>query len=635
MKKHLFIFAVYIALFIIKIDAQNYSVTLIPDSLKENAHCVIRDFTKYFELKSINSGIESIKKVITILDKDGESKAYLYIQYDKNSKVTINQISIFDASGKKIKTVKSSEILDSPAFSESGLYSDNRTKFYKPDFAVYPYTIEYDYEINSTNLISYGCWRPITNYDISVQHAQLNLSYPINIKINKKEVNYSGKQVEIQKDGMLTNTWELNNLKAIEDEPFDISIPERTSGIYLMPNELIYDDFRGVVNNWEEYGIWVNKLFSGRDELSEIGKLKVNALLKDISDPLERIRTLYTYMQENTRYVAITLGIGGYQPFSAKTVFETGYGDCKALSNYMYSLLKFIGVKSYPALVSSGRYIEPIFKDFPNFQQFDHEILCVPFNTDTIWLECTNQKMPFGFLGDYTDNRDVLLITPNGGQFAHTKKYLAKDNVRISNSYITIDSTGTATCSIKTKYQGLQYDDIFDLLGSNYEEQKKWLYKYSTLPSTQITGFSIINSKKEDPVASINENVISRNYCSFSDKYMLLPLNLINGQKPIKNMLKTRVSDVLVSRSFTDYDTLTYQIPENYKPESVPLGKSINSNFGEYSCSISVIDNKIVYTRKFLLNQGRYKPSEYKDIYKFILSISKADNVKIILIKRI
>jgi hypothetical protein len=279
--------------------------------------------------------------------------------------------------------------------------------------------------------------------------------------------------------------------------------------------------------------------------------------------------------------------------------------------------------------------IEPIFKDFPNFQQFDHEILCVPFNTDTIWLECTNQKMPFGFLGDYTDNRDVLLITPNGGQFAHTKKYLAKDNVRISNSYITIDSTGTATCSIKTKYQGLQYDDIFDLLGSNYEEQKKWLYKYSTLPSTQITGFSIINSKKEDPVASINENVISRNYCSFSDKYMLLPLNLINGQKPIKNMLKTRVSDVLVSRSFTDYDTLTYQIPENYKPESVPLGKSINSNFGEYSCSISVIDNKIVYTRKFLLNQGRYKPSEYKDIYKFILSISKADNVKIILIKRI
>ena len=99
------------------------------------------------------------------------------------------------------------------------------------------------------------------------------------------------------------------------------------------------------------------------------------------------------------------MDLGGLQPFDAKTVFETGCGDCKALSNYMFSLLKLIGVRSYPAIVSSGTYIEPIFLEFPNFQQFDHAILCVPHLKDTIWLECTNQKIPFGFLGDFTDDR--------------------------------------------------------------------------------------------------------------------------------------------------------------------------------------------------------------------------------------
>jgi len=337
-------------------------------------------------------------------------------------------------------------------------------------------------------------------------------------------------------------------------------------------------------------------------------------------------------MQDNTRYVFVKLGLGGYQPFDAKTVFETGYGDCKALSNYMHSLLKFIGVKSYPALVSSGRYIEPIFTDFPNFSQFDHVILCVPLK-DTIWLECTNQKIPFGFLGDFTDDRDVLLVTEKGGRFAHTRKYSAIDNQRTCTSHFVIDSTGKADCKSQTRVSGLQYDELSEFLQSTYEEQKKWLYKNSKIPSPQITGFSVNQNKNGLPSATINESLISKNYCSFTGKYIVIPLNLINVQNAVQRMLKPRLSEVLIGRSSVDYDTLIYQIPKNYKPESVPEGKSLSTVFGDYSCTISVKDNQISYIRKFSINQGRFKPSEYKNLYEFILAISKADNIKIIMTK--
>lgn len=615
------------------VNAQNYSVASIPDSLKTNAYCVIREFTRTYELKSVNSGTLRIKRVITVLAKEGDSYADMTISYDKNSTVSIKDIILYDGNGKKVKSVKQSDIDDYPAFGSSELYSENRVKVYDPDHAVYPYTVAYDYEIKQDNIISYGVWRPYSGYNISVQHASFTFSHPADVKIHKKEVNIPSKKPGVG-ISELNETWEVSNLKAIEEEPMDISLAERIPCVYLMPALLIYDKYEGSANSWKEFGRWIYSLYQGRDEISEAEKTKIDLLLKDVPDTLGRIKAIYKYMQDRTRYVAVTLGIGGYQPFDAKTVFETGYGDCKALSNYMYSLLKYTGIKSFPALVAAGTYNVPVFTDFPNFLQFNHVILCVPFRRDTIWLECTNQKIPFGFLGDFTDDRDVLLIEKDGGKFAHTIKYEANDNLRICTSEFSIDSTGTASCNITTVMQGLQYDNITVLLGSNYDEQKKWLLSNSTLPSLQIKNFSIEENKKPLPSATIKESSVSKNFCSFSGNYMILSLNLINVQAALQKMLKPRYSDILISRSFTDWDTLVYKIPKSYKFETLPAGMNINSAFGSYTTTVSVYGNKILYVRKLVINEGRYKPSEYKSLYDFVLSVSKADNAKVILMRK-
>ncbi len=631
--KSKFLLFVILAFSISALKAQDYAVALIPDSLKLNAHCVIREDKQEIELLTRNRGIEKIRRVITVLDKDGERMAFLAIPYDKNSAVSIKQITLYDSYGKKIKNAKQSDITDSPFYSSSELFSESRLKYYKPLSPVYPYTVEYNYEINQKNIISLGCWRPFSAYNVSAQHAKLIFSYPSQIKINKKEINIHSSQSERHTDNFV-ETWEVNNLKAIEHEPFEIDISERIPGVYLMPSVLIYDKYEGTADNWKDYGKWISSLYQGRNDLTEVEKSRLDLLGKEIPDTLDRIKSLYKYLQENTRYVAITLGLGGFQPFDAKTVFETGYGDCKALVNYMYSLLRYIGINSYPAIVSSGRYKEPIFTDFPNFQQFDHVILCVPFQRDTIWLECTDQKIPFGFLGDFTDDRDVLIITENGGKFAHTTKYEPTDNIRSSRSEFYIDSTGNANCTVKTRFSGLQYDDITELLYANHDGQKKWLYTNTALPSMQIKNFSVNDLKGTIPEAIINEAEISRNYCSFSGDYMLLPLNILNLQRSIQKMLRPRYSDILTNRSFVDYDTTVFHVPENYKYESIPASTTLNSKFGSYSSTISADEKQIIYIRKFSLNEGRYKPCDYQELYDFILSVSKADNAKAILIKK-
>jgi len=634
MTKSRFLFLIIAVFTSSTVFSQYFPVSLIPDSLKSNAFLIIRDEVREVKMKSENSSVEKIVKILTVLNKAGEDMAYLSLPYDKNSSITINDIIYYDLNGKKIKSVKQSEITDSPAYGSSLLFSDNRIKYFKPSQPVYPYSIKYDYEINNSNIISFACWRPFTNYNVSAQHCLFSIEYPQKTKINRKEIGVSIKS-SIKASDRVVDTWELNNIKAIEDEPFDISFIERIPAVYLMPSVLNYGKYVGDADNWSDYGKWIYTLYQGRDEISDVEKSRIEGVLKNVPDTLARIKLLYKYMQENTRYIAIKMDLGGLQPFDAKTVFETGYGDCKALSNYMFSLLKLVGVRSYPAIVSSGTYKEPIFLGFPNFQQFDHVILCVPHLHDTIWLECTNQKIPFGFLGDFTDDRDVLLITENGGAFAHTRKYDAIDNTRSNKSEFTIDSIGSAKYVFKTIYQGLQYDNISELLTSNYDEQKKWLYANSTLPSLQITNFSLTDYQKEVPVAVLKESGTSKNYCSTTGKYLVLPLNLLNSQKPIQKMLKLRQSDILINRSYIDSDTLVYNIPKNYQFESIPENINITSQFGNYSCVINGNANRIEFIRKFTLFEGRYKPSLYKNLYDFVLAISKADNTKILLTRKI
>lgn len=610
--------------------AQNYSVSSIPESLKENADYVIREYSKEFEITSVNSGIQRIKYAVTVLRKEGESKASLLVNYNKNSSVNIRQVTIFDKDGKKLKNIRMSDIEDNPAFSGSELFSDERVKYYEPLMAELPYTVEYLYEIKSQNLISFGAWRPFSGYNGSVQNATLTFIHPVDIKINVKQLRTEAKTSET-KNALEIKIWEVKDQPALVSEPFESNPLDRVPVVYIMPQELRYEEYSGSAANWNEYGKWVLSLYKGRDNLSGTDAAKVDMIRKNIQDTLEIVRQLFSYLQGKTRYVEITMGLGGFQPFDAGIVSATGYGDCKALTNYMYSLLKAAGIVSYPALVSSGRFREKIFRDFPNFQQFDHVILCVPVKKDTVWLECTNQNIPFGFLGSFTDDRDVLLITENGGVFAHTPRYRQGENIRFCRAEFDIDQTGAANCSSRTIFRGLQYDDISEVLNSGYDEQRKFLYSNSMLPSLQLKDFTIFNNKNTLPAASIKETSVSKGYCTFSGKYMILPLNLVNNQKPVSKMLKKRVSDVLINRSFSDYDTLIYRFPSNFRCEEVPDGVTIESPFGSYSCSVELKNNQIVYTRKFIIKEGYYKPEDYQELYNFILNVSRSDNMKMML----
>jgi hypothetical protein len=617
--------------FFFRVSSQTYSVAALPDSLKDNAHCVIRVLFDEIEIKSVGGKNEKITKALTILDQEGVAPASLALYYDRNSSIKIDKITFFDRNGNRIKKVKRSEIKDVPAYESFDLFSDYRMKFFKPDYAEYPFTVEYVYEKKSIDDLCGVCWSPLNDYNVSAQQCRLAVSHPRTIELRSKSIG----AFRVAGDGpgsLAHETWGIDNACALEEEPFSTSLTERVPCVWAMPREIVYEGHRGNAATWQELGKWVEGLFKGRDVLPDALQSRIATLVAAIPDTLERMKALYNYLQNHTRYVSVQLGIGRYQPFDAITVFETGYGDCKALCNYMHAMLNHIGIPSYPALVASGPHAGPILRDFPNFHQFDHVILCIPFHADTLWLECTNQKAPFGFLGCFTDDRTALVITDKGGAFAHTRKYGARENIRNCNARFIIDTNAAARCCTVTRYAGLYFNDIVEFLFLHDDGRKNWLYQTSALPSLEITGFSV-TADKNIPYAIVNESSISRHYCSLSGAYMLVPLNAINAQKPVRKMLNRRISDVLIGRSLTNKDTSHFRIPTGYALESAVQGAVIHSKFGDYGFSVAVAGNEIIYTRNLTLRQGRYSPTEYTEFQQFIESVSKADGAVMILKK--
>jgi hypothetical protein len=229
------------------------------------------------------------------------------------------------------------------------------------------------------------------------------------------------------------------------------------------------------MDSWDNYAKWIISLNTGRDVLPESTKKHIHELTANAKTTEEKVRLLYEYLQSKTRYVGIQLGIGGYQPFEASVVDQTGYGDCKALSNYMVSMLKEVGISANYTLIKGGAGESDIDVSFPS-SQFNHVIVAVPGKADTLWLECTSQTNPFGYLGDFTGDRHALMITNDGGKIVKTPSYTATDNTQSRTAEVFVQPTGDAKAKIKTTYCGLQYEngELSRVVNTQYDEQKKY-----------------------------------------------------------------------------------------------------------------------------------------------------------------
>ncbi len=622
----------FFMILVINANGQEYASSLIADSLLTNADVIKRNETISIIIKSVSKAVVKHKYAVTILNERGDDYATYTNDYTKF--ISLSDISgkLFDSKGKLIKSIRKKDISDMSVGDDVSLLTDLRSKSFSFYHKTYPYTVEYEDEQVYDGIFFLPKWVPVENDRMAIQESKFIVEIPNDYTLRYKQFSYDG-EPKISEGKSKVYTWELNNYRSMPNEVFRPDWRDITPTVYIAPAEFEIGDYKGNMATWKSLGKFFNELNAGKDELPENIKQVVKEIAGKFTSTTDKVRALYEYLQKNTRYISIQLGIGSWQPFDAKYVATNKYGDCKALSNFMISMLKEAGIRAHYVLINSGENAKGLVEEFPSVN-FNHVIACVPNNRDTIWLECPSQYKAMGYMGTFTGNRNALLMNEEGGHVVTTKNYTSNDNLQHRRVDATIDEMGNLNATVHTLFSGEQQELQHSLIHEATSEQRtKYLNQVISLPTYKVLNVTYKEEKQQIPIIYEELKIESPGFTSVSGKRLFIQPNLFNktGTRLPESIF--RRYPIVFKANYEDIDTVIITIPGGYKIESVPKPVQIKSDFGEYSVTFNVTDNRIEMIRKNKRNKKNLPPEAYQEVVKYFDTIRKADNARVVFVK--
>ncbi|HPH83109.1 MAG TPA: transglutaminase-like domain-containing protein [Flavobacteriales bacterium] len=416
MRKLFLFISLFLVGFIHPSWGQEYAFNGIPDSLISGAHAVIRSSIMEVTIDEKQEYKYRIEMAVTVLDKTGEEEGDITLLTALNETVQLLYGRIYDSRGVQIKSVDVTNFQADRLISTGTNINENRDLYQMEMRAKsYPYTSVYAYEHKVNGSLNLPDWRPLSNTYVSCMYGKVSIKLKNGIGVHfKADSKLKELPIEINKKSKI-QAWEISSIKAVKKQPELLQSPML---------RMAMDDFEikgnaGSMRSWIDFGNFIFNLNETQYEMNDELKKTIHELADKYENPNEKISALYSYLQEEYRYVLVHFGMGGWQPQSCTYTFNKGFGDCKALTLFMQTMLKEVGIEAYYCLVQAGDDLEAIDPDFAE-NRFNHAIVCAIVDGKNVWIECTSKKLKAGNLGEFSGNKYALIIDKNKSRLIKT-----------------------------------------------------------------------------------------------------------------------------------------------------------------------------------------------------------------------
>jgi Domain of Unknown Function with PDB structure (DUF3857)/Transglutaminase-like superfamily len=589
--------------------------------------------------------VEHYRRVVKILRPDGREHAQLRVHLHQQDKLLSVHAWSIDSAGHQFE-VKDKEFEEVAPHAGEILYSDVRFKHTRAPAGEQPGTvIGFEYEVRYVNWLNQVSW--VYQESIPVRRAQFTLQLPSDWEY--KAAWSASKHPEAQRVADNRWTWTQADVQAIDDEekmmPDPYGLAARGEFAYFGQNS-------GTAHggSWENIGKWESDLAAGRRTPSPEIATKVHELTAGKNDFDSKARALADFVQTNTRYVAIEIGVGGYQPHPAADVYRFGYGDCKDKATLLSSMLQEAGIRSEYVLVETNRGV--VHPEMPS-PAFDHMILAIDLPPNAplskyqsvvqsksgkqyLIFDPTSRYTPFGQLPAYAQENYILLVTAAGGELLHLPALDPATNVLERIGKFKLGTDGTLAGEIvedRTGNHALRERHM--LKSANEQQRSKYFEQFlnQSLKQFSLETPPLIEGLDTRDKLTVRYKLSTTSYAQNMGPLMLVRPRIVGDKQLGLDFVKPRQYPVELEASSRESDTYEIELPQGYAVDDIPDPVKIDVGFASYQSKTEVKGQTLRYHREYIVRSVEVSPDKFAELKNFEGMIGADERAAVVLKK--
>jgi len=571
-----------------------------------------------------------VREAYKILRPEGREYGTAFVYFNSHRKVTSIRGWCIPAQGKDFEVKDATEV-SPPNVPGGELVMDVKDKVLHIPAPSPGNVIGYEYEVEEQPFVLQDTW--YLQRAAPVRQSLYSVQLPPGWEYKASWFNHPE-----TKPATATNNqwnWAVSDLEGIrkEDEmPPMRGVAAQMTVSFFPPGGAVINEF----TTWQGMGAWYLNLTSARRDTSPEIKQQVAALTASAHTPLEKMQAIAQFVQRDIRYVAIELGIGGWQPHPATDVFSHRYGDCKDKATLTAAMLNEVGVDSYYVVINSRR--GSVGPDAPaRADGFNHVILAIklppglsdpsliatlqhPKLGKLLFFDPTNELTPFGQIGGYLQSNYGLLVVPDGSELVELPQQPATSN--------SIQRTGKLTLDASGKLQG----DVRELRFGDRAMLERHVLRSTTkatdqikpiesvladsLSTFRITKATVVNLQLTDQPFGFNYSFESENYAKNAGSLLLVRPRVLGVKaEPLLETKEPRKFPIEFAAPVRDTDTFEIALPAGYEVDDLPPPVDADYSFASYHSKTEATGTAIRYTRTF-------------EVKELSVPVSKADDLK-------
>jgi hypothetical protein len=610
----------------------------LPDYDPEtNAVVLLDDIT--YTVTASGEYTEHYRRVVKILRPEGRLQGDWSLYLRGQEKLLSLHAWTLDGSGREFE-LKEKDFMELSPYSYA-LYDDIHLRTAAAPAANPGSVIAFEHEVRRHWWLNELKW--FIAEESPVRQAHLSVQFPAGWEYKTFWAGISPTQAV--QSGSNRWQWTIRDVPGIKDEPHRPRLLALTARM-----ELAYFPPAGNSANsesWESLGRWYSALTADRRTAGIEVSARAHELTSGKSDFDGKVRALASFLQSDVRYVAIEIGIGGYQPHAANDIFRLRYGDCKDKATLLSSMLQEIGIHSDYVLINTARGV--IKPELPS-ALFNHAILAIELPADdrtnayrAVVLSNTGKKYlifdptdtftPLGELRSDLQDNYALLIAGSLGELIHTPLLSPDANTFLRTGHFTLTAEGALSGEVIETSSGDHASRSRAALIHSNDSQRLQHVEQSLNRSVQ--GFTL-QALDVQQLRDLQQSLVLT-YKFTTPQYGQVrgPLMLVRprvlGEKGFPVEQKPRQYPLELGGTSWEVDDYDIQLPDGYVVDDIPEPVKIDMGFGTYQSKIDIVGSKLHYRREYVVRELAVPAEHIPELRKFEGTIGADESAAVVL----